>query len=67
MNFRITRIGWAATVLYGVAIIISIIVGGFLPVAIIGAVLLGAINTLTGGARGRNADGRNRNRNRERG
>lgn len=62
MNFRITRIGWVATVVYGVAIIISIFVGGFLPVAIIGAVLLGAINTLTGGA-----GGRNRSRNRERG
>lgn len=62
MNFRITRIGWTATVLYGVAIVISIFVGGFLPVAIVGAVLLGAINTLTGGA-----GARNRNRNRERG
>jgi hypothetical protein len=66
-----TRIPQLLTLLYGVAIVISIFTGGLVPVLIAGAIVVGASYSvfsrgrMTPGA-GRNRQ-RNRNRNRDRG
>lgn len=59
----------AVSALYGVAILVGIFVGGFVPILIVGAVLVGAAYAVLGGGRrpGGVAGGRNRNRNRNRG
>jgi len=67
MSMR-NRIRMAASTVYVIALIIGIFVGGFVWIAIIGAVALGGVyTTLRGGVlSGAPTGGRQRNRNRNR-